>query len=397
MGTTVSTPQYSDPQIQGIIQASAIERTQSISGATTINPTNQPIYSIQPLKVGLVKSFTVSITATISNTGTTAITPTDFGASNLLYNIQFTDPQNNQRINCPGFFISLLNSIRHRQLYQTALVQTATDVNSVMNYGSNINVQSMTPSIAAGGTGTVTFNWEIPVCYSDRDYRGIINMAVLNAVSFLQLTFPSPAQLAAVGTADSTFAVYKGASAANVVSITSATINVYQKYMDQIPTNPQTNLPFLPPIAASTQYLLQSVNNSGGMAANQQFNMPYANLRQFISSIIVFNNGTTTNGGRGNGTDIVNIGLQTANQSYVFQLSPAQVAIRMRKVLFCDPPPGTYYLSFRDKPFSTANYGTLQLGVVPAVIGANPPYILNFSEMFANIATVQNAGSLSSS
>ena len=391
--------QFTDQQIQTIIQKGSVERVQPINGSVTFNPTQQPIYSVQPLKVGLVKRFIVDITATITNTGSTAITPSDFGASNLVSNFIFVDPQNNQRINVSGAQLNQQNSLRHRDVYQSALLNAATDTAGVVNYGANVSVQSMTQSIAgSGGTGTVHFTWELPVCYSDKDYRGIINMGVLNAVSFIQMTFPSPSQVASVSAADSTFAVYKGASASGVASITSATVTVYQVYQDQIPINPQTKLPFLPPAAVSVQYLLQSSQFSGGMTANQQFNMPYSNLRQFISSHLIFNNGGATNGGRGNGSDIVSFGLQSANQSYLFQVAPDINAIRTRKVIGTDLPPGCYYFSFRENPFSTTNYGVLQLGLTPAVIGGTQtPYIINMSEMFANIATVQSAGSLASS
>ena len=118
---TTSAPALSDSQIQSLIRQLGIERTQVIYSGT-ITPNTQPTLNIQPRAVGLLKRFVVSITATLTNSGSAAVTPTDFCAANLLSNVQFFDLQNNTRINASGAFLNMLNSIRHRQLYQTANV-----------------------------------------------------------------------------------------------------------------------------------------------------------------------------------------------------------------------------------------------------------------------------------
>ena len=261
-----------------------------------------------------------------------------------------------------------------------------------MNYGSNWGVQSAPTSIAgSGGTGTVKFNWELPICYSDNDYRGAIYSNVLNAVMSLKLIFNSQP---GVSSGDTTFAMYTGATSSTSLAITSATVNVYQVYMDQLPIQ-SNGYPYLPTGALSTQYLLQYVNFGSGMTVGQNFPMQYANLRSFISSLTIFNNGTSTNGGRASGTDLQTVGLQTANQSYIWQYAPQISALYTRKVLGRDLPPGCYYHSFRQKNLASQNYGNLQLIYVPTTIGGvQTPYILNHSEMFANIAAVSAAGSL---
>jgi hypothetical protein len=364
----------------------------------TITPNTQPTLNIQPRAVGLLKRFVVSITATLTNSGSAAVTPTDFCAANLLSNVQFFDLQNNTRINASGAFLNMLNSIRHRQLYQAANVAADTDSNGVVNYGQNWAVQSATSSIAgSSGTGTVKFTFEIPIAYSDTDYRGAIYMNVLNAVANLQLNFnTSPG----IVSGDSTTAMYTGATAAGSLAITSAVVTVLQVYMDQLPVQTSGNAagqPYLPLQSLSTQYLLTQTPFSGGITQSQDFAMQYANLRQFVSSTVIFNDGNSSNGGRAT-TDVNTWGLQTANQSYIWKYSDIYNAILTRKILRTDLPPGARYFSFRQKPFSTQNYGNIQLVMNPSSIGGTQtPYVLKFDEMFANIATVAAAGSLSSS
>jgi P3 major capsid protein len=394
---TTSAPALNDSQIQALIRQLGIERTQVIYSGT-ITPNTQPTLNIQPRAVGLLKRFIVSITATLTNSGSAAVTPTDFCASNLLSNIQFFDLQNNTRINCSGAMLNWLNTVRHRQIYQAGNAAADTDSNGVVNYGQNWTVQSATSSISgSGGTGTVKFTWEIPIAYSDTDYRGAIYMNVLNAVANLQLNFnTSPG----IVSGDSTTAMYTGATASSSLAITSAVVTILQVYMDQLPVQTQgaaAGQPYLPLTSLSTQYLLTQTPFSGGITQSQDFAMQYANLRQFVSSTVIFNDGNSSNGGRAT-TDVNTWGLQTANQSYIWKYSDIYNAILTRKIIRTDPPPGMRYFSFRQKPFSTQNYGNIQLVMNPSSIGGTQtPYVLKMDEMFANIATVAAAGSLSSS
>ena len=238
------------------------------------------------------------------------------------------------------------------------------------------------------------FTFEIPIAYSDTDYRGTIYMNVLSAVANLQLNFnTSPG----IVSGDSTTAMYTGATAASSLAITSAVVTVLQVYMDQLPTQTSgaaAGQPYLPLQSLSTQYLLTQTPFSGGITQSQDFAMQYANLRQFVSSTVIFNDGNSANGGRAT-TDVNTWGLQTANQSYIWKYSDIYNAILTRKILRTDLPPGARYFSFRQKPFSTQNYGNIQLVLNPSSIGGTQtPYVLKFDEMFANIATVAAAGSL---
>lgn len=390
--TTQQTPAQQDAMAQAQIRALAIERTQQIY-IQTVTPNTSPSTTIIPNAVGLLKRFRIEVTATLTNSGAAQVTATDLVGPNLLSSIRFTDLQNNTRVNVTGPMLALNNSIRKNARYQAAFTAASADSSGVIGYGSNVAVESASATIAgSGGTGTVQFNWELPIAYSDLDYRGAIFMNILNAVSNIQLNWN---QNPGVVSGDTTFACYTGATAVTSLAITSAKVRVYQVYMDQIPQG--SSGPILPGIALSKQYLLQYTNYQG-MVQGQDFPMQYANLRQFISSLLIFNDGNSSGGGRAGGTDINTLGLQTANQSYLFKYDPITNAIDTRNYLGTDLPLGHYYFSYRNKPFSTQNYGNLQLVLNASSIGGvQTPYTLLMQEMFADISTVAAAGSLSAS
>src|SRR4051812_24858333 len=108
-------PQQQNMLARSIILANSVPRIQQIYSGTQ-NAANQSLFQIVPQNVGLIKGFFVEITATINNTGSvTAITPSKFGAANILSNIQFQDLQNQTRINTTGWHLHFLNSVRGGQ------------------------------------------------------------------------------------------------------------------------------------------------------------------------------------------------------------------------------------------------------------------------------------------
>src|SRR3954454_867857 len=100
-----------------VIMAQAIEmQTQlaSVSLSSTINNAGQ-VLNVTPRNVGLLKGFFVEFSAQIKNTNASAaITPTILCPLNLFTNVQFTDLQNNVRINCPAYQIGLLDTIKQK-------------------------------------------------------------------------------------------------------------------------------------------------------------------------------------------------------------------------------------------------------------------------------------------
>jgi hypothetical protein len=359
---------------------------------TTVTPANNPIINIQPRYVGLIMGFWVKVTASIHNTtgGGTAITPTNFGVANLVSNFQLTDLNNLVRINTPGWHINFLNSVKGRWPYASALLNTALDgINATGSYGSNWAVNVQPASIADTATGICTCWFYVPLAYSDGDYRGAIFANVVNAT--MQLTVTLNTTPVGVSTADTTNNVY--AAAAGAGAMTSATVTVYQDYIDQLPTGPQGYI--LPQLDMSTIYELKFTNVSA-ITAGVDFTVQYPNFRDFLSTIAIFNHDPASGSGRGVGADVNYFGLQAANLTFIFKLEPSLVALRSRTLLHTDLPDGVYYFGHRARPIATTQYGNMQL-VLNAITANTGAYMLIGWEDFGLQNVITQAGSLPAS
>lgn len=374
-----------------MINAKAVRMTQQIFSQTFV-PANAPVVNIPPRNVGLIMGFWVKVQATIANAtgGGVAITPTDFGAANLLSQIQFTDLNNLVRHQTSGWHLNFLNSIKGRVPYGSALLNNTMDgINVSGAYGSNWLVINEPASIADTASAVVTMWYYVPLAYTDGDYRGAVFANVVNATMQLQLTINT--NVVAPSTADTTTAVYKAAAGAG--SNTSTTITVYQDYLDQIPMG--QNGYILPMMDLSTIYELKTTTFSAIVAGND-FPMQYPNFRDFLSTFAVYNSNPAVAGGRGVGADINYWALQAANLTNIFKLEPALVALRSRAMLHTDFPRGTYYFGSRNKPIATTQYGNMEL-VLNAITAAAGAYCLIGWEDFGLQNVITQAGSLPAS
>ena len=381
------------------VLAQAIEMTQNIYSATVAAPGNTAnVVNVIPRNVGLITKFTVEIVATLTNTATTSVTPTNFNIANLVSQFVFNDLNNNTRIQTTGWHINVLNTIRNPRLgpFGSALTTAAFDV--PIKYGSNyLSGTSTSPpglflcpaSIAATAAAVIKMTWEIPLAYiadgpvAQRDLRGAVYANVVNATMLLQLTLnPSPIVTSAT---DGTLAIFQGTNGAG--SITSATINVYQTFLDQLPVG--KGGPVLPMQDLSTIYELKNTTLTG-MVQNQDFPIPYSNFRDFLSTSFIWDNGGTLAAG----TDVNYIALQSANFTNIFKLDPFTLALRWRKLIQTDLPTGAYYVSHREKPISTIQYGNLELiHNISAAVNSGAQDLIAFED-FALVNTLSGAGSL---
>jgi hypothetical protein len=359
---------------------------------STVTPANNPVLTIQPRYAGLIMGFWVKVTATIHNStgGAVAITPTQFGAANLVSSFQLTDLNNLIRIQTTGWHVNFLNSMKGRWPYAMALLNTALDGIDVTGaYGSNWPVIVQPASIADAADGTVTMWYYIPLAYSDGDYRGAIFAQVVNATMQLQITLnTSPV---GAGTVDTTSKVYAAAGGAG--SMSSATVVVYQDYIDQLPQGPQGYI--LPMLDLSTIYELKNTTFTS-IVANNDFPMQYPNFRDFLSTIAIYNHDPSAGSGRAAGSDINYWALQAANLTNIFKMEPSLVALRTRALLHTDLPTGAYYFGFRAKPIATTQYGNMQL-VLNASSAATGAYVLIGWEDFGLQNVITQAGSLPAS
>lgn len=396
--------QAANQAANALIRAQAIEMftpLAPVSLSNTINNTGQVI-NITPRNVGLLKGFYVEFSAQVkNNNASAAITPTNLGPLNLFSNIQFTDLQNNVRINCPGYQIGILNTLKQKNPFAASFL--ATTIDSPVKYGANTTatvqgvastdtVWNSTASIAFGATGVVTGVLWIPICYSDHDFRGAIYANVVNGSMNLQLTLTSTPGYVSGG--DQMLAMYGTADSATSVQILNTTINVTQVYMDQLPIDPRSGLPILPQRDLATIYELKNTTFTGAVPGGNDFPMQYPNFRDVLSSIVLLDN----LGAPVSVPQVTNyFSLQAANSTNIFKRSASLNAAITRNIMGFDLPTGLAYFSYRGKPLSTTQYGNLQLIFNPNGNWNTSWAIYHCWESFASIATITQAGSLAAS
>lgn len=343
----------------------------------TVNPTQQNVVNIQPQNVGLTLGFLVIASAGVTNGAGTAANLTPLGAANLLSNITYTDLQNINRVQTTGAHIALLNSAKQGFGF-------GGNYNPQLPLGigaSNFGVFSAPATIAAAGTGTIRMNYFIPLAYSSQDLRGAVYTGVVNATQNLQLTIN---KTPFVGATDPLNAVYSGNAAGAYTN--NVTLTVYQVYRDQIPT--ANNQPILPIMDLNTVYDLKNTALTG-MVVNQDFPFAFPNMRQFNSVFAIYDNGGSLNAG----TDINYWSLVSANATQLFKLDPLTATLFARQTLMGDPPLGTYYFDFRNKPIDTISFGNMTLNLNALSVGANSSLTV-LTEAFQQVQAIPYASSL---
>lgn len=381
-GPAPSNPLQVNADNRARILNNSVEMIQQIFSAS-YTPASQNVVNIPIQNVGLVKGFIIEVNGTLANTGGSQASRSYFGAANALSNITFTDFQNLVRVNAPGWYLAMLATQKNGFVYGGAYTVT-----SPYDFGANWTVQSLASTIAAtSGTAALRQLYWVPLAYSAEDLRGAIYAGVVQATATLQVTinttpgFTSGTQLNAIAGGASTVVAWSGA----------VTITVYQVYLDQMrdpTTGKQLPLPF---IDLSTQYLL-IYSSLTGMTVSSDFGVQYPNLRSFLSTTAVFDNGGTF----GVGADINYWALQSANQTYLWKYTPEISALLSRNEIMSDFPHGTYYFSHRRRPISTQTYGNMQLVLNASTVNAGATLNVGF-EAFAIVNSVTQAGNLPTS
>lgn len=370
-------------QARLLVNRKGIQMRQQIFSTTFTSPGSNTTLTVQPRYVGLIKRFFVECQFTLVNTAAQLLSLTNFNVSNFLSNITLVDLSNLQRINTTGWHVHLIQSVKNKLPYGAAIT-----TDSPVKFGNNFNVIAAPATIGAtsGSTGVGYMIYEIPCAYTDDDLRGAIYAGVVNATMQLQLTVnPTPV---VASTADPLSAIYSGPTATGTLG--QCTVNVYQEYMDQLPQG--QGGPVLPLLDMSTIYELKQTSLTGITTA-QDFPIPYANFRDFLSTIAIFDNGGVYN----TGSDINFWALQSANFTNVFKESARMSALDTRKMIGDDMPGGTYYFDHRRKPISTVQYGNMNLVMNPSgAIGAGSQVVVAWED-FGLINAVTGAGSLPAS
>lgn len=375
----------------------AIDRTQLV-GSGTVFPASNPQVILQPINVGLIKRYIIGVSGTITNTGSTTITLTDWGLANLFANggIQYTDLNNYLRVNTSGKHLTFISNAKRKRPYFGTYSSNAVGTVTATNLSQMINVNpaswpvfSAPQTIATGESGNFTAWFELPLSYSNSDLRGAIWANVLTAVQQIQLTFNTAAVTANPNAND--FAVYSGA-AGSAGNISSVSYTVYQQYLDQLPRG-QNGAVILPQLSLSTVYELKTTQFQG-MTENQEFQIGYANQRSFISTLLEYNS-TGASGGRLYGTDMNYLALLAANATYIWKVPPLLQAAFSRDHLTIDNPAGVYYMPTRENNIASLQYGNIQLVLNPITASAASTANVMWED-FALLNTLQSGPSLAS-
>ena len=391
MPATAQSVSQINQAIRSAIIANGVSRLQQLS-SQSVNPTTQngPV-TINPNNVGIIRGFLVRMTGKLKNTGGAGAALTGFGLANLLSNVAFQDFSNVTRINTTGWHINLLNSAKNNQVFGGAYAP-----NVSVGYGNNWGLNSAEPvNPAAGADSVFTFFYYIPLAYSKSDLRGAVFAGLVGATAQLQLTINSN-PFAAAG-ADPTLAVFAGSPGAFDGNVN---ITVYQDYIDQLPTYAQLGYtpsqgvspssPALPPVDMSTIYELINTSQSA-IVAGQDFGISYTNLRTFLSTTVVFDNGGTLN----TGSDVNYWALTLANSANVWKYTPDVAALLARGQFLADPPPGVYYFDHRAAPINTQVYGNAQLVLNASQVNNGAALLLGYEAM-AMTQTIVGAPSVPS-
>lgn len=370
-----------------------------VSLSATVNNAGS-VVNVTPRNVGLLKGFFVEFSAQVkNNNASVAITPTNFNAANLFSNIQFTDLQNTVRINCPGYQIAFLNTVKQKNPFAAAFLNTTIDC--PVKYGANTTatvqgvatqdtVWGATSSIAAAGTGVISGLLWVPIAYSDHDYRGSIYANVINGQMNLQFTVNS--QPGYVTGGNQMLTMYGPGDSTTSVQVLNTTLAVTQVYMDQLPIDPRSGLPILPQRDIATIYELKNTTFTSAVP-NNDFPMQYPNFRDVLSSTVILDPLTVPVSVAG----VTNyFSLQAANSTNIFKRTASLNQALARNIVGFDLPAGVTYFSYRGKPLSTTQYGNLQLVFNGSGSWSASNAIYHCWESFASIATISQAGSLAS-
>lgn len=362
---------------RSLVLNSAYPMLQQIASGTVL-PDASPIVNIPPQNVGLLKGFIVEITANVTG-GSALSTLTPFGPSNILQNVLFTDLQNYQRINTPGWHLFAIDTAKQGRPFFSS-----TPSDSPVGFGANWNVISAPATIATTvNVQTIRMFYWVPLAYSETDLTGAIYGGVVNATMNLQLTFANSAQFfKAAG--DATTSVYSGSNG----TVTSYNYTIYQSYLDQLPASDKGII--LPQVDLNTIYEIKQTTFTGIPVA-QDFYMPYSNFRHFLSTVAVYDN----NGTLGVGTDINYWSFRTANYTDTKKADPYVWKGMERRRILTDYPKGTYYFDHRSKPIYTTQTGNTNLVLNASAAAANASVLVGW-EMLANVTNLVNAGSLGS-
>ncbi len=368
-----------------VVLASAIDMTQQIYTTTLAGAIPSQVLNIPLRNVGLIKKLIVQVSFDITQVGAETHTLTPLGLANIFSNITFTDLSNQQRINTTGWHMHLLACARRQAIFGSAFTTDSPSAGTqAVPYGLGSNFDVIYSPAVVTTIQHCNMFFEIPLAYSDYDLRGAIYASVVSATMNLQLTINPNFEVSNV-TTDTVNSVYQSSSGV-FATLANFTVTISQNYLDQLPIG--KNGVVLPILDLSTAYMLNNTTVTG-LVQNQDLPIPYANFRNFMSTIAIYDNAGVLNVGG----DIAYWALQSANYTNIWKINPRLAALMTREIMNSDMPKGVYYFDHRRRPISTVQYGNMSLVMNPSAVTAGAAVFLGY-EALGIINMVTQAGSL---
>jgi hypothetical protein len=360
--------------VQNGLEMSQPIDTRTLAGTI---PGQQVTIPLRP--VGLLKRLVVEVSFNLAQTAAETLTRTALGPANIFSNITFFDLNNNTRISCSGWYLTIMATVRRGSAYGANFTNDTPFGMGTRNYAAQICPSTVTTA------QIVRFFYEVPISYSNTDLRGAIPLATTGATAQLQLTV-NPNIVVGSGVTDATEAVFQSSTGAVAVP-TNFTITTYQEYLDQIPPG------MIPIIDVQSIYNLQTTPFTS-MAVGQDFAVQYGNQREFYSTTAWYDN----NGALDGNFDINYWALLTANITNVWKKDPWKAAMDVRGLLGNDMPAGMAYFDHRNRPINTAVFGNMQLIMNPKTVNSATGSILKIGwEFFTMVQYATQLTSLASS
>lgn len=302
---------------------------------------------IKLVNVGLIKRLLLRV-RTLVDIGTADATLSPKGPFNLLKNIKLTDYDQQDRINCSGDRLWMVNCVRRRTYW------------GYNNEGAAQVLVSPNHPLTVGADRQLEFFLEIPVAYDENDLRGMIVAQTAVGEAYLTLTINS--LLFQSANAD---AVYNGAGTTTVVidPATPVTFDVWQEY-----AWPQ-DFNSIPPLDVSTVYeILGNLDSSDNLVANSEKQVAVPNLR----SVVGYYLGYVNNGVMNPGSDVDRFRVIVNGNNVLTERNVAAQLMVQREFLNSDLRPGMYFFNWRARPVETYMFGNVNIGFTPSnVTGGN--------------------------
>jgi hypothetical protein len=358
------------------ILANSIPVFQNVrSGALTYVAGQPTTFTVLASNVGLIRRFWLELTGTVNCAAAHTMTPSMFGLSNLLSNVQFIDQNNRLRINTTGPHLHLAATQKRRRAFGSALYGNTTPVQTdPTGIGANFPVQQSTGVVTGGTPKNFKMVFEIPVVNSNQDLTGAIYANQTTSNNQLQFTL-NPNMFAANAT-DTFSSAYLSdvALATSLPTLTNLTWTLYQDFLDQLPTD-NTGFAQLPPIDIAYALVYQMINPGPQIAAQDNlYALPPFNVYQ---DLMLFWDNFGFNGAGGIGSDVNYIKVQISNTYILLQQDPFVNAIRTRNLIGSDLPAAigatntsgaVYDIDFRHKPLSVNQLSSTNIVFNPATV-----------------------------